>query len=73
MVILNGGQMSMADIGMCGVKPIEERQVIFLAMISLVWMELSPLGLETDCLENIMKEKVQGSVDQGIQWEGKGQ
>lgn len=69
------GKFTREDIGMCGVKfkAIEERQVIFLAMISLVWMELSPLGLGIDCLENMIKEKAQGSVDHGIQLEEKGQ
>ena len=42
-------------------------------MIGLVWMELSPLGLEVDCLGNMIKEKAQESVDQGIKLEEKQQ
>lgn len=38
-------------------------------MIGLVWMELSPLGLEIDCLGNKIKEKAEESVDQGTKLE----
>lgn len=40
-------------------------------MIGLVWIELSPLGLETDCLGNKIKEKAEESVDQGTKLEEK--